>query len=120
MPENGMSVALLDEDDIREIIQGKQHWLFCFGSDAYWAIDAIDEAIGKYPTYPTIMYNGLTPSMTIVPKAELTAEKVAAILESLGAVASGPVTLNKDVLTITNSLDQALWIYQSLEPFSHA
>lgn len=105
---DGLQVAIMDHDTVRERIEGGKHWIVIFAGDVR-EIDEFDLALGKVPTYPTMMpiYQFPFP-MTIVPKSEVPLAEIKRVMESLGAQLGREMTEDTDILVCGHNVSLAL------------
>ena len=76
--KEGLSVALLDGEEVAKWINGRTHWVLVFGHSALDGVDEFDKFLNVYPTYPTLFT--LKGSVTFVPKSALSSEGLEAWL----------------------------------------
>ena len=108
-----MRVSLLD-NGIGTTIRNKKHWIVAFGRDSTAAIDLLDDAIGRWPSYPTIL--GLHP-MTIIPKSDMSRKQLTSVLSLISerAVALKPA---QDIAVIAGTSEEGLAILAELRLMS--
>jgi len=111
---DGLHVALVDEEEMRGWVHGKQHWLFCFGRDASPLIDAVDQLIGVYPTFPTVQLPGF--HMTVVPKDSLESARAAEIVAKASGLETSPtIADDQDIFVFSNDELEMFSIFSTLK-----
>lgn len=103
-----LHVALLTQDEIRKWVDDETHWIVLFGREHSGYIDKLDEALGVYPTFPTLM----SPLSTFIPKARVSREKMERALRRIGGDCE--IGVGQDVFLLTQDTNEAFAMVAAL------